>query len=140
MDLVGADRYDVSTTAQAGGKIRKWGGLYTAAWEISPVDGTLSLVRPFGLATLFNETFENLTGTPIQNFPLAGPVTANIMLEGGKTYLIGIIAAVQIDNGWTMNNGSPMQSLPDGSTWKVWCSIFGTVPQVWVTPSIIYIA
>lgn len=139
LNLLGSDRYDVSTTAPAGGKVRKWGGLYTAAWEISPFDGSLSLVRPFGVVTLFNETFENLTGMPIQTFPLTGPKTANIMMEGNKTYLISVIAAVEIDNHWIMDNGTPMQPLPEDSTWKMWCSIFGTIPQVWVTPSTIYI-
>jgi hypothetical protein len=139
VSLLGSDRYDVSTTAPAGGKVRKWGGLYTAAWEISPYDGSLSLVHPLGVVTLFNETFENLTGAPIQTFPLTGPKSTNIMMEGNKTYLISVIAAVEIQNDWVMDNGSPMQSLPDGSTWKMWCSIFGTIPQVWVTPSTIYI-
>jgi hypothetical protein len=139
VNLLGSDRYYVATTAPAGGSVRKWGGLYTAAWEISPIDGSLSLVRPFGLVTLFDETFENLTGEPIQTFPLNGPQTAKIMMEGNKNYLISVIGAVEIDNNWVMNDGSPMQALPDNSTWKVWCSIFGTIPQVRVTPSTIYI-
>ena len=139
VNLLAQDRYDVSTTVAAGGCVREWGGLYTAAWEISPVDGSLSLVHPFGIATLFNQTFENLTGSPITNFPRVGPLTANIMLQGSRSYLIGVIAAVQIDNTWVMSNGAPMQPLPDGSTWKVWCAITGTIPQVWITPSTVYI-
>jgi len=137
--LLGQSRYDVNTTAPAGGTLREWGGLYTAAWEISPVDGSLSLVRPFGLVTLFDQTYQNLTGTPINNWPLSRIVSTNIMLEGGRSYLIGVIAAVQIDNRWTMSNGSPMQPLPPGATWKAWCSILGTIPQVWVRTSTIYI-
>jgi hypothetical protein len=137
--LLGQNRYDVNTTAPAGGTLREWGGLYTAAWEISPVDGSLSLVRPFGLVTLFDQTYQNLTGTPINNWPLSRIVATNIMLEGGRSYLIGVIAAVQIDNRWTMSNGSPMQPLPPGATWKAWCSILGTIPQVWVRTSTIYI-
>lgn len=139
VNLIGQDRYDVSTTAPAGGSVREWGGLYTAAWEISPVDGSLSLVHPFGIVTLFDQTFENLTGSPINSFPRSGPLTANIMLEGSRSYLISVIAAVQIDNTWVMDNRAPMQPLPDGSTWKVWCAITGTIPQVWITPSTVYI-
>jgi hypothetical protein len=60
------------------------------------------------------------------------------MLEGNRTYLISVIAAVEIDNRWVMDNGSPMQPLPDNSIWNMWCSIMGTVPQVWITPSTIY--
>jgi hypothetical protein len=137
--LLGQNRYDVNTTAPAGGTLREWGGLYTTAWEISPVDGSLSLVRPFGLVTMFDETFQNLTGIPIHDWPTSRIVSTNIMLEGGRSYLIGVIAAVQIDNRWTMSNGSPMQQLPPGSTWKAWCSIAGTIPQVWVRTSTIYI-
>jgi hypothetical protein len=138
-NLAGQNRYDVSTTAPAGGTLREWGGLYTSAWEMSPIDGSLTLVQPYGLVTLFNQTFQNLTGTPIQTWPLTKRVTANIMLEGGRSYLVGIIAAVEIDNQWTSNNGGPMQPLPDGSTWKAWCSITGNIPQVWVTPKTVYI-
>lgn len=138
--LVGQNRYDVNTTAPAGGSLREWGGLYTAAWEISPVDSSLTLVRPFGLVTLFDESFQNLTGIPIHDSPLTTTIQTNIMLEGGRSYLIGVIAAVQIDNHWTMSNGSPMQPLPPGSTWKAWCSINGIIPQVRVRATTIYIA
>jgi hypothetical protein len=137
--LLGQNRYDVNTTAPAGGSLREWGGLYTVAWQISPVDGTLTLVRPFGVVTLFDATFQSLTGIPIHDSPTTAEFTTNIMLEGGRSYLIGVVAAVQIDNLWTMSNGSPMQPLPPGSTWKAWCSIYGTIPQVQVRPWTIYI-
>jgi hypothetical protein len=137
--LVGQNRYDVNTTAPAGGTVREWGGLYTAAWQISPIDGSLSLVQPFGVVTLFDETFQNLTGIPIHSWPMNGIRSTNIMLEGGRSYLIGVIAAVQIDNHWTMSNGSPMQPLPPNSLWKVWCFISGTIPQVRVRATTIYI-
>jgi hypothetical protein len=139
VDLLGQDRYDVNTNAPAGGKVREFGGLYTVAWEISPIDGSLSLVEPFGFASLFDQTFENLSGFPINEFRRTGPVRTNMVLEGNKVYLIGVVAAVQIDNAWIMDNGSPMQPLPAGSTWKVWCAITGTVPQVWITPSVVTI-
>jgi hypothetical protein len=138
-NLLGQHRYDVNTTAPAGGTLREWGGLYTAAWEINPVDNSLTLVRPFGLATLFDETFQNLTGIPIHDSPMTGTTWTNIMLERGRSYLIGVIAAVQIDNRWTMSNGAPMQPLPQGSTWKAWCAITGIIPQVRIRPTTIYI-
>ena len=139
VQMVGQTRYDVNTNAPAGGKVRESGGLYTAAWEISPIDGSLSLVQPFGFSALFDQTFENLTGAPIAEFRRAGPIRTNMVLEGNKRYLIGVVAAVRVANGWIMNNGSPMQPLPSGSTWKVWCSIMGTVPHVWITTTVVSI-
>jgi hypothetical protein len=134
VDILGQDRYDVNTSAPAGGKVREFGGLYTVAWEISPFDGSLSLVKPFGFVTVFDQTFENLTGSPINIFRRTGPIRTNMVLEGNKSYLIGVVTAVEIDNGWKMNNNTPMQPLPPGSTWKVWCQIMATIPQVWITP------
>ena len=109
------------------------------AWEISPVDGSLTLVRPFGVVTLFDETFQNLTGIPIHLSPLTKRVSTKIMLEGARSYLIGVVAAVQIDNRWTMSNGARMQPLPPDSLWKAWCSITGSIPDVRVRTTTTYI-
>jgi len=139
VNLLGQNRCDINTTAPAGGAIHEWGGLYTAAWEINPVNGDLELHKPYGVVTLFDETYLNLTGTPINNWPKSGTIKTNIFLEGGgRTYLISVIAAVQIDNNWRWNNGGPMQNLPEGSVWKAWCDIVGDIPQVWISPSIVY--
>lgn len=137
--LFGQNRYDVSTTASAGGSLRQWGGIYTIAYEISDYDGSLSIVHPIGVATLFDETFQNLTGVGVHTWPRFSPLKTNIMLQGGRFYLIAVIASVQIVNGWTMNDGRPMQSLPDGSLWKAWGYVIGNIPQVWISPSIVYI-
>ncbi len=137
--LTGSDRYDVSTTANAGGSVRKWGALDIEAFEINPVNGTTELVRPFGTTFLFDETFSNLTGTPINTFSLNKPVSTQVLLQGGgRMYVIGVTALVQIDNSWTMNNGAPMQPLPPGSTWKMWCSIYGTIVSVTIEATTIY--
>lgn len=137
--LTGSDRYDVNTTANAGGSVRKWGALDVEAFLINPIDGTTELVTPFGTTFLFDETFSNLTGTPINTFSLNKPVSTQVLLQGGgRRYVIGVTALVQIDNSWTMNNGAPMQPLPPGSTWKMWCSIYGTIASISIVPTTIY--
>jgi hypothetical protein len=139
--IVADYRWDISTTLYAGGTIWEWGGIYTAVWEVNPVDGSLDLVKPFNVATVFQQMFVNQGGMPIQVVNLSwsgGPATANVFLEGSRTYLVGIVAAVQIDNTWTNNEGGPVPPLPDNSTWKVWCDVTCDVPQVWVLPSVIY--
>jgi len=133
------NRYYVTTTAQAAGVVWEWGGLLTAAWEISRVDGSLSLVQPVGIATLFRERFENQTPSPVHESWVSRVITTNLMLQAARTYLIGVIPAVQIDNLWTMSDGSPMQPLPTGSEWKVWSSITGRIPKAHVRQTIVYV-
>ena len=102
----------------------------------------LTLVTPYGLATVFDQTFNNQGGIPITAVvpPWSpGPPASNIMLEGSHTYLISIIAAVQIDNGWTDGQGRAIPSLPPEAIWKVWCSLDCSVSSVAVDTTTIYI-
>lgn len=140
LSLTGSDRYWVETTAPAGGSVRKWGAVDLSAWEINPANGTTDLVRPFGSKILFDETFSNLTGTPINTFSLSPSFSTNIMLEGGggRAYVIGVTALVDIQNDWTTNQGGAMMPLPPGSVWKMWCSIAGTVASLSIDPEVIY--
>jgi hypothetical protein len=109
---------------------------------VNPVDGSLDLVNPYGLATLYNERFDGqgaIAITPVAANWVGGPATANIMLQGGHTYLIGVVAAVEIHNGWTDNQGRPVAQLPPGSTFTVWCDLSLTVASVSVDPTVVYI-
>ena len=141
VNLDAQHKYDVNTTANAGGTVAEWGGVYVQAWDVNPVDGSVTVASGFGVATLFGQNYSNLQGgpnpTPTQNF--TGPITGNIMMEGGHTYLVTVTAVTQIDNAWTMNNGAPMQPIPAGDLWKVWTWLGGTVSQVWVQPKVVYI-
>jgi hypothetical protein len=142
LSLAGNYRWNTATTADASGTITEWGGVYTAAWDVSPVDGSLTLVQPYGVATLYNEQFEGqgtTAITPVASNWVGGPATANIMLQGAHTYLIGVVAAVEIHNGWTDNQGHPVTQLPPGSTFTVWCDLSLTVPSVSVDADVIYI-
>jgi hypothetical protein len=142
VNLLGTYRWDIATTAFAGGTITERGGIYTTAWEISPVDGSLDLVRPFGFAPLFDELFINqgtIPVTPISASWAGGPVALNVMLQGGHSYLIGVVAAVEIRNGWTDSQGHPIPTLPGDSTWHAWCTVDMVVPSVAVDPVTVYI-
>jgi len=142
VSLLGTFRWNIATTAPAGGLITELAGVYTAAWEVSPVDGSLSLVEPYGFATLFNEPFRNqgtIPSTDVAANWSGGPAALNVMLQGGRTYLISVIAAAEVRNGWTNNEGGPVGTLPDPSTWTVWCQLYCTVSQVTVDPHVIYI-
>ena len=140
---LGEYRWDVATTYGGGGWIRLRGFLYTCAWSISPVDGSFSLVTPYGFAPAFDQSYNNLGGipiTPVTPWP-PGPPATNVMLEGGggRTYLIGVVAAVQIDNSWTDSHGNVIPALPPDATWKVWCTMDCHVSSISIAPSTIYI-
>jgi hypothetical protein len=142
VSLLGTYRWNIGGVVDAGGDITEWVGVYAAAWEVSPVDGSNSLVQPYGLATLFNE-FQHDQGTipitPVTANWSGGPAALNVMLQGGRTYLISVIAAADVRNDWTNNKGGPVGTLPDQSTWAVWCQLYCTVSQVTVDPNVIYI-
>jgi hypothetical protein len=143
LSLAGDYRWNTVTTAYANGTITERGLVYTAAWDVNPVGGGLSLVTPYNWATLYNEQFPGqgtIPITPVAGNWVGGPAAANIMLEGGHTYLIGVVAAVEIYNGWTDNQGRPITKLPDGSTFTVWCDLNLMVPSVSVDASVVYIA
>jgi hypothetical protein len=141
LSALGQYRWDTGIAQDFGGWIRLRGFLYTCAWSVSPYDGSLSLVTPYGLATAFDQSYNNQGGIPITAvtpWP-PGPPAANIMLEGGRKYLIGIVAAVQIDNTWTDSQGHTIPSLPPDAIWKVWCSMDCNVSSVSIDASTIYI-
>lgn len=140
---LGQYRWDIATTYGGGGWIRLRGFLYTCAWSVSPADGSLSLVTPYGFAPAFDHSFNNQGGIPVSSvspWP-PGPPAANVMLEGGggRTYLIGVVAAVQIDNSWTDSYGKVIPALPPDATWKVWCTMDCNVSSISIAPSTIYI-
>jgi hypothetical protein len=141
VSLIGQHKYDVNTEANAGGSLAEWAGVYVQAWEVNPVDGSTTAASGYGVATLFGQKYLNLAGgpEPTPTEVLNGTVTGNIMMEGGHTYLITVIAVTQIDNAWTMNDGKPMQPLPNDDLWTVWTWIQGNVSQVWVQPKVVYI-
>ena len=139
---LGQYRWDTGIAENFGGTIRLRGFVYTAAWSVSIVDGSLSLVTPYGLSEVFDQIFVNQGAIPVTKVaPMwtPGPLATNIMLEGSHTYLISVIAAVQIDNGWTNYQGHPISSLLPDDIWKVWCSLDCVVSSVSVQASTIYI-
>jgi hypothetical protein len=92
--------------------------------------------------SLYNEQFDGqgaIAITPVAANWICGPATANIMLEGAHTYLIGVVAAVEIHNGWTDNQGRPVTQLPGDSTFTVWCGLTLMVPSVSVDATVVYI-
>lgn len=140
----GQYHWDTKIEEYYGGTIRLRGFVYTAAWSVSPYDGSLSRVTPYGRSVVFDQSFVNQGSIPFTTVTppwASGPPATNIMLEGSHTYLIGVIAAVQIDNGWTDSQGRPIPItplLPD-DIWKVWCSLDCIVSSVYVDASTIFI-
>jgi hypothetical protein len=138
---VGQHRWDVGDFAgEAGGTLRLRGWILTAAWDVSPVDGSLELTRPFGATVAFDHTYVNQGAISVVTEAAPwkqGPLPTNLVLEGSHTYLIGMVAMVQIDNDWTDSHGNSFTKPPDGATWRVWCQIDCLVDQVWVSPLVI---
>jgi hypothetical protein len=137
LSALGTYRWSISTSFYGGGWIYEWGAIYIAAWNISPVDGSLDLVMPFGLTTVFNDSFLNQGTQAITNVVPAwspGPISTNLLLEGGKSYLIGVIAAVDITNTWNV----PQGKWPDGSDWRTWCTLDLVIPQITIDPTTVY--
>ncbi|HEY1472347.1 MAG TPA: hypothetical protein VGF61_25135 [Candidatus Acidoferrum sp.] len=137
ISALGTYRWSISTTYYGGGWIYEWGVIYIAAWNINPADGKLELVTPYGVTTVFNESFNNLGTQAITNVvpPWSpGAISTNLLLEGGKSYLIGIIAAVDVTNTWNV----PQGKWPDGSDWLTWCTLDLMVPQINIDATTIY--
>ena len=135
--VIGTHRWSIATNYYGGGWIYEWGVIYIAAWNVSPVDGSLELVQPFGVTTVFNESWLNQGTEPITNVvpPWSpGSLSTNLLLEGGKTYLIGVIAAVDVTNTWNV----PQGQWPDGSDWRTWCTLDLTVPKIQIDATTIY--
>jgi hypothetical protein len=137
VSVLGTYRWSIETNYNGGGWIYEWGAIYIAAWNMSPVDGSLELVKPFGVTTVFNESWLNQGAEPITNVvpPWSpGSLSTNLLLEGGKTYLIGVIVAVDVMNTWNVQQGQ----WPDGSDWRTWCTLFLTMPKVQIDTTTIY--
>jgi hypothetical protein len=86
-----------------------WTGVYTVAWEVVEKDGSLRLVRPFNVATILRHTQneqEHMATVHIQKQWDGGPATAHMMLEGGRTYIVGVVAAAIQDLGQNNNKFS----------------------------------
>jgi hypothetical protein len=124
------------------GTSRVLGLIYTAAWDVSPVDGSLALVRPYGISpTVFDWSMQGQGGGPTMHVTPSwdpGPPASYLLLEGGHNYLIGVVAAVSIDNRWTDPGEQPFSSLPPGSTWLVWCSLDCLVDSIYIYASTVY--
>ena len=137
LSVIGTHRWWIETTYYGGGWIYEWGGIYIAAWLISPVDGSLELVTPYGFTTAFTTSQLNAGGEAITNVvpPWSpGSLSANILLQGGRTYLISVIAAVDVTNTWNV----PQGKWPDGSDWRTWCTLDVTIPQIQIDAITVY--
>jgi hypothetical protein len=101
------------------------------------VDGSLELVKPYGVTTIFNQSWNNQGTVPVTNAvpPWSpGPLSANILLEGGKTYLIGVVAAVDVRSTWIVDPNR----WPADSDWRTWCTLDLTVPKIEIDATTIY--
>jgi hypothetical protein len=137
INAVGTHRWSINTNYYGGGWIYEWGVIYIAAWSISPVDGSLEVVTPSGITTVFNESFENMGSEAITTvIPVWSPgmISANLLLESGKSYLIGVIAAVDVTNTWNV----PQGQWPAGSDWRTWCTLELSVPSIRIDVAALY--
>jgi hypothetical protein len=134
---LGTTRWSILTTYYGGGWIYEWGVLYIAAWEINPVGGSLDLVKPYGVTTIFNRSWLNQGQEPVTSVVPAwspGPQSTNLLLEGGKSYLVGVVAAVDVTNAWHV----PERQWPEDADWRTWCTLDLTVPKIEIDPTVIY--
>lgn len=137
ISAIGTHRWSIETNYYGGGWIYELGVIYIAAWNISPVDGSLELVKPYGVTTVFNQSWLNQGAEPITTvIPPWSPGTqsTNLLLEGGKSYLIGVIAAVDVTNTWNV----PQGQWPSGSDWRTWCTLELSVPQINIDATTVY--
>jgi hypothetical protein len=125
---------NIATTAAARGRIFEWGGVYTAVWE----QNAFLPLQPIRYAELFSHEADGQETIPVNSVPATwdgrgGPAALSIGLVGGRTYLISVAAVAKISNEWTDTEGRPIQTLPDGSAWTVYCTMeFLQMPQVTV--------
>jgi hypothetical protein len=132
----GQYRWNIQSSYFGAIEIYELGVIYIAAWRINPGDGSLELVKPYGVTTVFNIYDSGQGETPITDvFPSwsPGPLSANLPLEGGQSYVIGVIAAVDVTNKWPVPPGKwpEIGSEEPQPVWNTWCSLnLEEVPKI----------
>jgi hypothetical protein len=92
------------------------GSILTAAWEINPIPGVLPDLVPNSVRyhELFNGTFSGLGSMALQQTAknLSGKSLASpILVQGGRTYLLGVVARVYVNAVITDDRGRPYPEL-----------------------------
>jgi hypothetical protein len=118
------------------------GSILTAAWEISPIPGILPELVPNSVKyhELFSGTFQGLGSMALQqtakNFSgksLASP----ILVQGGHTYLLGVVARVYINAVVTDDRGKPYPEL-DQLRFVLYGTVDCNAPQMGVFVQTVY--
>jgi hypothetical protein len=102
------------------GQVRLGVSLITGQWLLSPVlSGSYELVR-WNATTVFDSlaqdagstVFPNIRHTLTRNY-LNSALSTTFLVEGGRTYVLGVVARAWVQHNVTSNTGSPIPQDPN---------------------------
>ena len=129
------------------GNVRALGSLIMACWQLSPVTGQPpELVGSWREVPVF-DTHTRDAGSDLspdihnvntlqRNFASSALAT-DFLVQGGRTYILGVIARVQVVHNVTSSDGKILTN--DGTKFKLYSSMVCTVPTMMATVQYVFI-
>jgi hypothetical protein len=116
------------------GNFRARASLLTAAWERSPVDGSFALLRWQEFPVLdtnsldaSSNVFANVPSVLQKSFRNSA-LGMTFQLQNGRSYLLGLVARVQVEHNVTTNYGKVIPH--DGNKFKLYSNMVCQVPYM----------
>ncbi len=134
VDLVAESRWWYQPGATGGiASFSYRGTAYMAGWEVDPLTGQWTLLKPFGSRTLFKFTESGQGGSAISSQRHAfNDLSVTLQLQGSHTYAIGVALETEIAFDCRDRTGHTYKKQP-GDDIKLWASIAGNVSSVSVS-------
>jgi hypothetical protein len=121
------------------GNLRARASLFVGAWLLNPVlNGSFELVHAREVPvfdTLSQDAGSNVWPNVPYSFPKNFPGSAlatTFLVQGGRTYLLGVVARAQVEHNVTTNAGKQIPH--DGSRFKLYSQLICSVPFMSVLP------
>jgi hypothetical protein len=116
------------------GRFRARASLLTAAWERNPVDGSFALLRWQEFPVLdtssldaSSNVFANVPSVLQKSFRNSA-LGMTFQLQNGRSYLLGLVARVQVEHNVTTNTGKVIPH--DGNKFKLYSNMVCQVPYM----------
>lgn len=140
--FVGRHEWNVNPPAVVRVTTQAIGSICVGGLRRNPVTGAYESITdlpvgksPWARRVLFNESHETSGAMALQTFPFGGEVPGNVLVEGGRTYLLAVVAQVSLRVETTRSNGVPV-NVTEG-TFNTWASLAGNVSKVWLKETVL---
>lgn len=134
-------RWEVSGGGGAHLSVRERATLFTVCWLVNPANGSFDPAGPFAAVPLLDNVYSGEGGIPLVSSSVnmnGGAGTARFLVQGGREYLIGVVANARLDITITDGSGNPVVN-PSFDKFNLWVLLQVTVPSIVVRPSIVYV-